>query len=335
MAAGRLRSLLVPSEPLGARRIAVALLAGGLLAASAAAFAVAERLKLERSPLTAPKLDRLIAPECECPGARADLAVRLRRADTIDVSIVDGGGAHVRWLATGIPQAAGVARFTWDGRTDGGSVVRDGRYRLRVHLRESDRTITVPTPIRVDATPPTMRLLEAAPLVISPDGDDRADRVRYVYRADETVTYGVVFVDGTLRAKSRRWPGTEGRVKWYGRVGASRRSTKPGTYSTWLAVLDQAGNRSRPSRRVLVRVRYVELHGVPRRAAAGRAFRVSVDADARQVSLRLVGPGLERVRRVPPGPVTVRAPRRPGRYTLTASVGAHAERSLFRVRRAR
>ncbi|MBD0291608.1 MAG: hypothetical protein ICV74_10170, partial [Thermoleophilia bacterium] len=216
------------------RQIAVAVVAASLLAASAAAFAVAERLKLERSPLTAPRLERLIAPECECARARAELAVRLRRADTIDVSIVRLSGAHVRSLATGIPQAPGIARFTWDGRTDGGRVVRDGRYRLRVRLREADRTITVPTPIRVDATPPTLRLVEAAPLVISPDGDDRADRIRYEYRASEPLTYAVVFVEGALRAKSRRWPTGDGHVRWYGRIRAGEPAA-PGTYLTRVA----------------------------------------------------------------------------------------------------
>ena len=150
-----------------------------LLLATAVAFAVAERLKLERSPVTAPRLTRLIGPTCECDKRTARLAVRLREPDVIDAAIVDTAGDHVRTLATNLRRSRGVVRFTWDGRDDADAVVRDGRYRLSVHLDGEDRTIVVPTPIRVDTTAPRLRLVSATPRVISPDGDGRADRVLF------------------------------------------------------------------------------------------------------------------------------------------------------------
>ena len=190
-----------------------------LLAATAAAFAVAERLKLERSPVTAPRLDRLLSPTCACPTGVASLALTLRRPDRIDVSIVDSDGDHVRTLVTDAERPRGVARFRWDGRDDQGDAVRDGRYRLRIHLDRAERTITVPTPVRVDGTPPAVELVEVRPsgALISPDGDGRRDRVLFRYRASE-IAYATLVVRGTFAVRGRYYPAGPGRVSWRGRL---------------------------------------------------------------------------------------------------------------------
>lgn len=327
-----LRSRLATLESDRGRRAAVAVFVLVLLVATAAAFGNAQRLKLERSPVTAPRLDRLVAPTCACDRETARLEVRLRRADRIDASIVNEAGEEVRRLATNRRHGAERVAFSWDGRDDSGGVVADGRYRLRVRLHDARRTITVPTRIRVDATPPRIRLVSARPHVISPDDDGRGDRVRYVYRVNERAVPYVV-VDGAPTFRGRMRPRGPGRVRWRGRIDAA--PAKPRTYETWLVAEDEAGNRSEPTRPVSVRVRYVDLVAVPSRVGAGSVIRFFVDADAKDVVLRFqardgrgrVGPLV----RPAPGAVSLRAPRAPGTYTLVARTQTHSDRAHVRV----
>lgn len=224
-----------------------------LLVATVAAFALAERLKLQRSPVTAPRFTRLIGPECECDKARANLRLRLRRADRVTATIVDEQGEEIRTLATRLARPRGRVRFVWDGRDNEGEPAADGLYRLRVELDAAERTITIPTPVRVDGTPPRVRLLSATPREITPDGDGRADRVLYVYRSSERA-YAVVYVAGRYTARGRSWPRGRGRVRWRARVEGGG-YVEPGVYRTWIEAVDPAGNRSRRSPVVIVRVR--------------------------------------------------------------------------------
>jgi hypothetical protein len=315
-----------------ARRGAVGALVVVLLLATAAAFAVAERLKLSRAPVTAPRFTRLFAPACACARDTARLQVRLREPATLDVSIVDAAEEHVRTLATGLGRPRGTVRFAWDGRDDAGDVVRDGRYRLRLHLREEDRTIVVPTPVRVDATPPRVELLSAKPPVISPDGDGRADRVVYRYGASEAAR-ALVYVEGRAAVRGLLRPAGPGRVRW--QPARQEGLRPPGPYTTWLTAVDPAGNESERSRALVVRVRYVDVRE-RRIETDGRALAFTVDADARKVAWAL------RSRRgrvaaegdAEPGRVSVRLPERlrPGRYVLTVGVRTEADRASVVVR---
>jgi hypothetical protein len=221
-----------------------------LLAATAAAFGVAERLKLERSPLTAPNFTRLIGPTCGCESGQAVLAVRLRKPDRVDVSIVDTDGDHVRTVATGVERRRGPARFRWDGRDDEGRVVPDGRYRVRFRLARADRTITVPTPIRVDATPPRLRLVSVEPRTLSPGAEGAAGRVLLVYRSSERA-YPLLLVGGDVAVHGRSEPAGIVRLRWRGRIGGE--PLRPGEYRALLVVVDPAGNQSAPSE-ILIRV---------------------------------------------------------------------------------
>ena len=302
-----------------------------LLGATAAAFAVAQRLKLERAPVTAPRFDRLIGPECGCATARAELEFRLRTADVLDATIVDADGDPVRTLVRGAESRRGPARLVWDGRDDAGRVVPDGRYRLRVELARADRTIVIPNAIRVDGTPPRLELVSASPRVMSPDGDGRGDRVLYRYRASER-SRAHLYVDGERTVRTWLRPGGAQHVRWRGRLEEGLYPA--GTFATWLTLVDEAGNESRPSERVAVRIRYVELAGVPRRARPGALVRFRADADAKRVrwrvttrSGRTIGGGLS-----PPGTLSFRAPARPATLMVVASVGARSDRAVIRLR---
>ena len=317
------------------RALAVTILVLALLGATAAAFAVTEALKLERSPIGAPRFSRAFSPTCDCRKASARLSLRLRRDETVDASVVDSRGHVVRTLVAGRDYAPGRIRLSWNGRDDRDKVVPDGNYRLRVHLARERRTIVVPNVVRVDTAPPRVRLVDVAPLAFSPDGDGRNDTAAVSFRLSERARV-LVFANGELSAARPRQKQGAGKLVWAGKVrGVPLRA---GEYALTLRAEDQAGNRSAPTDQVLVLVRYVELARTELRARAGGLLRFRVESDAariRWVLTRSRSSGRPlRSGSAAPGRVAVRVPRRlaPGRYVLRVSENGHAASASVRVR---
>jgi hypothetical protein len=303
-------------------RVASTVLVLGLLGGTATAFAVTESLKLELSPITAPRIDKVFSPVCGCETAEATIRFRLREGDRLTVSIVDGDEV-VRTLVRSEPERAGDVEYSWDGRDDAGDVVPEGSYRPRVHLDDQRRTIELPNPIRVDVTPPRIRLVRARPAVISPDGDGRSDRVQIAYAVNERA-HGMLFVDGRREVYTYRQP-REGVMSWY----ASRRGrgVKPGRYRLAVAATDTAGNVSRERVPFTVRVRYIELARETIRATARARFGVRVDTDARSYLWLFAG----RTGRSSARLLVLRAPRA-GRYRLFVEANRHADSARVLVR---
>src|SRR5436190_9173481 len=134
------------------RKLAPTLIVAGLLVATATAFAVTERLKLEDSPVFGTRIPALFSPK----KGEARIAFQLRREESIQLDVADNSGTTIRHgVGSGI---FGQARhqFAWDGRTDQGRIVPDGLYRVELDLRDEDRTIEFPSAIRADSTPPTI-----------------------------------------------------------------------------------------------------------------------------------------------------------------------------------
>lgn len=287
-----------------------------LIGATAAAFAVTERLKLERSPITATRIEnKVFSPVCGCAKRAAELSFVLRRAETITVEIVDRDGERVRTLARARPVPVGRVSFRWNGRDGNGRVVAEGSYRPRVRLRRHGREIILPNLIRVDTTAPRIRLGRVNPRVFSPDGDGRRDRVTLEYVIGEP-SWAMLLVDGRRRAM-KRFRTTEGTIVWSGRIDG--RTVRPGAHELALRAVDQAGNRSDDTRVVPVLVRYVVLSRERIEVVAGRRFSVQVLRDARAFRWRLAGrTGSESGRYL-----VQRSPQRPGRYTLFVTVGSH------------
>jgi hypothetical protein len=316
-------------------RVRPAVLVGlvlALLVGTAASFGVAERLKLERSPVAAPRIQRILGPTCDCPRAKAALSFALRRADRVTASVVDGNGTRVRFLVQDERYPKGRVSLVWDGRNDEGEVVHDGRYRLRVALGDAGRTITIPTPVRVDTKPPHVRLVDVSPRVFSPDGDGKGDRVLYRYRSSE-LGRAQVLVDGKLAVRGRR-PAGLAQIRWRGRLEGE--IAPIGVYRTRLTVVDAAGNESRPTREITVRIRYVRLLNVLRRVGRGGVLTFTIDADAERVewSLRGVARGSAGLDGGgPPGNFRVRlrgrVPR--GICVLEATTPAGADRARIRI----
>lgn len=81
---------------------------------------------------------------------RVAIAFNLTRADALtDIEVVNRDGVVVRVLAENEPFAEKRHRLVWDLRRASGTRVRPALYRIRVHLGEQDRTITLPPGIRV------------------------------------------------------------------------------------------------------------------------------------------------------------------------------------------
>src|SRR5919109_3988813 len=123
------------------RRHGPTLLVLALLVGTAVAFVVAERVKLEKSPIRGPRVVEVFSPLCECANRVATISFRLSRSDRLGVAVVDSNGDLVRTL---VRRQSFLALhrlvFEWNGRDDEGRVVREGTYQPRVHFADRDRT---------------------------------------------------------------------------------------------------------------------------------------------------------------------------------------------------
>lgn len=310
-------------------RFAVTVVVLVLVAATSAAFALTERLKLERSPITAPAFTRDISPECDCETAAARLQLRFRRAEVVTATIVDLQNRPVQVLAVRDPIPLGTHSFLWDGRDESGAVVPEGRYRLRLRFERERRSILVPTTIRVDTTPPRLRRVTVRNDTISPDGDGRADKLVVTYRTGERA-FAELVVDGQVVARTRaRDKLRRHKLEWRGTfrdpVTGERRPARRGTYEAALVVRDVAGNEATET--FPVRVRFIELDQSAYAVELGGVLRFAVDTDARTFDWFLFRPRSGRLGRpvlfdseVTDREVAVTIPSdaRPGTYVLRA-----------------
>ncbi len=293
-----------------------------LLAATVAAFAVAERVKLERSPIAGPRADRVFSPVCHCPGL-ASISFRLRRPDRLTIGIVDGGENLVRTLVTDRRFGRGRVDLVWDGRDDRGRVLADGTYQPRVRFVGRGRTIVLENRIRVDTVPPRVQVLGVRPRTISPDGDHRRDGLVVRYRLNEPGR-ALLFVNGRRRVRGRARVKPVAQVEWYGKAeGAPFRA---GAYRLALVGQDLAGNRSAVIAAGVARIRYIELVRHVIRTQTRRAFRVRVSTDAARYRWRLgLRAGSAR------GPLLELRWPRAGRLELVVSANGHSDRATVVV----
>jgi FlgD Ig-like domain len=312
-------------------RLAPLLLVLAVLVASGASFAISEGLKVQRAAVTAVRIPvRIFSPVCRCPSERVGIGFRLTRSDRLNLTMVDADGRLVRTLVRKRLFSRGAHHFTWNGRDDDGVVVVEGKYRPRVRLLRTDKTIVLPNPITVDVTPPRIRVVSVRPRVISPDGDGRSDVVRVRYQIGEHA-HALLFVAGRQAARTK-FQRRRDNVNWYGSLAGRR--LPPGTYRLQLAAVDLAGNGSKRVAAGTVRIRYLELatHAYRLRPHAPIAVRVSSDAKILHYVLRrgvsVVASGSWRGRGL-----TLHAPRKPGRYVLVIRTVDHSARATVIVRK--
>ena len=305
-------------------RVASMMLVVALLGGTAAAFAVTEGLKLEKSPILSTQVAKIFSPVCNCDKDIAAIRFRLREPDTIRVEILRGEDV-IRTLVAGRRVGKGSVHLTWNGRDDSGFVVREGTYQPRVHLDARHRTILLPNAIRVDLTPPRVKKVAASPTEISPDGDGRRDRVTLRYELSERA-HAILLVDGQ-RAVYTRGQLPRSSVIWNGRLDG--KPLPPGVHVLRLAAQDTAGNSSSEGGPIRVRIRYIELARSSIRVKTGTRFGVRVTTDASGFSWRLAA----RSGTAKPGLLVLRAPDKPGRLRLVVEERGHTAAATVVVER--
>jgi FlgD Ig-like domain len=300
----------------------------GLLIATAAAFAITERLKLEKSPITGTRVSRAFSPVCGCARDKANISVKFRHKDTVTVTVLTAGRKPVRTIVEATPVQRGRNIFRWDGKTDAGVQAPDGTYRVEIHLANAHRTILLPAPqntIELDTKVPGVIPTVNRP-AFSPDGDHQADSVTIHFRVTEPA-HVLVYLGDRLLIRSRSHT-TAGSVTWSGRVDGHLHP--PGVVTLSVGAVDLAGNAipaaDRPRLRVVIR--YITLASRSISAPTDSRFEVGVSTDARRYGWLFAGRhGLAH------GHVLrLHAPRQPGRYVLVVTAHGHSDRAVVTVR---
>ena len=299
----------------------------GLLVATAAAFAVTERLKLTKSPLMpGTRVSKVFSPTCSCARSRANIRIKLRRADLLTVTMLDARKQPIRTLVDGVDARRGLSFFHWDGRTDGNVVAHDGTFYAEVHLASQHQTIVLPNRIELDTTKPLVKNVTLNRDEFSPDKDGQADHVRISYDLSKPA-HVLVYLDGH-RILLTHAHQASGSVTWKGM--AQGLQLPPGAYTLEVGARDLAGNSTPLADRwrVHVRIRYIQLATHRIVAIAGERFVVGVSTDAGRYAWQL-----GRRKGFASGPVLrLRASDRRGRYTLTVTERGHSERAAVIVR---
>ena len=299
----------------------------GLLIATSAAFAITERLKLTKSPITGTHVSNTFSPTCSCARGKANISVKLRHGDTVTVRIDDARRRPVRTLVVAERVPRGRTVFRWDGTSDGGTRAPDGVYRAQIHLGAQHRTILLPNEIVLDTVSPEIEAATPNRVQFSPDGDHQADAVTVHYALSEPA-HALVYLDGTRIVRSR-FQKQHDAFTWNGTVNG--RLLPPGTYTLTIGAVDAAGNVTPAARQAHVRVelRYIAL--ASRRLAgvvSGSPFELGVSTDAKRYGWRLgARHGFSH------GPVLrLLAPKAPGTYRLTVTAHGHSDHAAVVVR---
>jgi len=102
------------------------------------AFLITQRVKHLPTPIARFE----VGPIVKVPGGRERIAVQLASPDTVEMTIVDGGGRTVATVARGIPLSpAQTLVVRWDGREGSNSLALiSGGKVVRVHPIRHDRT---------------------------------------------------------------------------------------------------------------------------------------------------------------------------------------------------
>jgi len=298
-----------------------------LLAATAAAFALTEGAKTELSPIYRTNIDKVFSPSCNpklCRGNAASIVFWLRKRQHIQVWM-ERGGQRVAWIVTGKTFPKGKVSLEFPGiGVDGASLLPEGSYLPVVHLTNEHRTITLPNPIEIDETPPTVvRFPHRVYTHISPDGDGRNDTfsIRYTLNSPG---HGILYV-GRRQAGFTRGQKLRGTLTWNGRINGVLQP--PGRYVLSIAAQDPAGNRSKPFPFAVVTIRYVALGRSEIHVAPHHRFAVFVLTDAKELSwLFARGRGTSRSHTL-----RLRAPGKPGTYNLYVTASGHTAKATVVV----
>jgi len=310
------------------QRLLTTVTIAGLLVATAAAFAVTERLKLTKSAVygTRVSYSGRISPTCGCARGHVTFSLKLRKHDDLTVTVLNAHKDEVALLASqSFPK--GPISFKWNGRDDLDNRAPDGMYFLRIHLSDAHQTITLPNRIVLDTTAPEIITVSRNRDQFSPDGDKQADFVRFAYELSKPARV-ILYLGGTkVVGPTYRHPAS-GSVSWDGRVNGT--ALPAGLYTLELGAVDQFGNSTPVAERfrLSVQIRYITIAAHKLTVAAGHRLVIGVSTDAKRYAWRLgklKGDSRSHV-------LNVRAPTRRGRYTLVVEEGSHLDRAAVFVK---
>jgi hypothetical protein len=314
-----------------------------LVGATVAAFFTAQRLKGEPAVAQVRGLVHVFSPNGDHFKDINRFTVELRERSEITVDVVDADGDAVRRLvdaATAGPQKP--LQLRWDGRTDDGRIVPDGRYRVRVTLRREGRSVTVPRTTLVDTQPPRPRVRSIQPNSIVAVGTTpirievgsvsrRLSKRAKVFRIDDGAPRAVA--DLPLVTDTRE-------LVWDGKVDG--KPAPVGEYLVQVVARDRAGNEgTSPAKVPPERGETRGVPGVTIRAIAAvppvhpvtAGSKVTINVDARghayHWSLRRLGTirPVARGKVKPKQPVRLTAPAGlSGLYILNLAAGTHTTR---------
>jgi FlgD Ig-like domain len=217
-----------------------------LVAATFAAFFVAQRLKSAPQVASIRKLTKHFSPNGDGRRDVSRIRVRVRKDDDVTIAIVDEADNEVKRLVSAMPAIARKSvRVRWDGTTADGARAPEGLYRVRVSLRRGGRAVTIGPRISLDTTAPRPTVLAGGPdgreWITGPVAGPVPFRVRVV--SERFPTRVRVLRTDTGRPEEVSAFALEPGVRegeWDGRAAGA--PAPPGTYQLVAAVRDVAGN---------------------------------------------------------------------------------------------
>ena len=321
-----------------------------LVAATFAAFFVAQRLKSTPQVARIKEITRHFSPNGDGRLDAGRIAVRLRKDDDVTITIVDAADDEVRRLAEAVSAVAEEpVRVSWDGRTDEGGRAPEGVYRMRGGLRRGGRAVTLEPGLRLDITAPRPTVFAGGPdgsqWITGPVAGPVPFRVRVVSRRFPTSVRVLRTSGGAPEQVSAfELPPGEREGEWDGKAGGA--PAAPGSYQIVAAVRDVAGNvglsappdprpgtiRGQPG--VSVRALLARPPADPVRAGETVPFAVDSRGRPYRWQVRRVGEAKPRSegRKPSGGELKVRAPRAAsGLYVLDVRSGRHSTSVPFAV----
>ena len=223
---------------------------GVLVAATFAAFFVAQRLKNAPSVVQQFNATYVFSPNRDGRFDRAHVTFKVKKADDVTVELVDKDGDPVKTLLDDRHLAAYAPikpSLSWDGTGDDGKPVPDGRYRVRITLRHLGRSVIPQRSLLKDTTPPKPKVLSIGPETaygpeLLPEPGGKPAEIHFlpaqrkakllIFRTAPGAPRPVRTVDVKQGAEEYDWDGTN---------DAGRR-VSPGTYLVVLQWRDPAGN---------------------------------------------------------------------------------------------
>jgi len=185
---------------------------------------------------------RALTPNGDGVHETTKIVVALTTSATVDVDVLDAGGALVRSLADDRAYTGGKMKPRWDGAASDGTLVADGRYQVRVRAQSPGQETERSRGVVVDRTLGHARV---APTPFSPNGDGRLDTTVIGFELARSADVRVRIMRGTSKVaglgRRTRAAGSH-ELTWDGR---NKNGVVPdGVYAALVEATSELGTRA-------------------------------------------------------------------------------------------